>query len=347
MSADASFGGYSRTAAAGDEVRLDLNEAPREADGVFRRRLLELLAAAPWRRYPEMDLAPFRASAAVLYGWEPAGTLVGNGSNELLAALVRVLLPRGGRVFSLSPSFSMYPVLARRMGAELVTLPLEPPAFAVSTPRLLEVASSCDLLLLCSPNNPTGGVLGEGAIESVLSLGVPVVWDAAYADFAAADPRPLLRRHDNLMVLRSLSKAWGLAGLRVGAMLTNPALAGRVAGELLPFDSGWLVGAAFQAACELRAIGAGLVAEITAERERELAAIRSIPGLHAAPSAGNFYLLRRAGWTGSELAAAVRQRGVLLRDLAELDAAGYVRVTVGTAGEGDVLLGALREVAGA
>jgi histidinol-phosphate/aromatic aminotransferase/cobyric acid decarboxylase-like protein len=248
MSARAAFAGYARAAAADGEVRLDLNEAPREADDVFRRRLLEILASVPWRRYPDLNLASSRASAAELYGWDGAGTLVGNGSNELLAALVRVLLPRGGRLFSLAPSFSMYTVLAGRMGAELVTLTLEPPTFVADARRLLELAAGCDLVLLCSPNNPTGGVLDEGVIAAVLSTGKPVVWDAAYAEFAACDPRPLLRRHDNLMVLRSLSKAWGLAGLRVGAMLSSPDLAGRVSGELLPFDSGWLVGAAFRAA---------------------------------------------------------------------------------------------------
>ncbi|MBI4915574.1 MAG: histidinol-phosphate aminotransferase family protein [Acidobacteria bacterium] len=347
MTVESSYGGYTRTRAAGGEIRLDLNEAPREADEAFRRRLLEILAARSWRRYPDMDLGTFRAAAAELYGWEAAGTLAGNGSNELLAAAVRLLLPRGGRLFSLAPSFSMYPVLAGRMGAELVTLGLPPPSFVVDREALLDLASGCDLVLLCSPNNPTGGELGEGIVEEVLATGKPVVWDAAYADFSGVDPRPLLRRHPNLMVLRSLSKAWGLAGLRVGALLAGPDLVQRVSGELLPFDSGWLVGAAFQAACELRATGVALVAEITAERERELAAIAGMPGLEAVPSAGNFYLLRRTGWTGSRLVAAVRERGVLLRDIAELDEAGYVRVTVGTRDEGDVLLGVLREVSGA
>lgn len=345
MSSEQSLGHWRHPDPARDPLRLDLNEAPREPEQGFHAALLAELSALSWRRYPDLDAGSARDAAARLYGWNRDGTLVGNGSNELLAAAVRALLPRGGRLFALSPSFSMYPVLAERMGAELRTLPLEPPAFEPSSEELLSQARECDLVVLCSPNNPTGGQLPEAVIDAVCRAGRPVVWDGAYLEFSGTDPRALLLRHRHLMVLRSLSKAWGLAGLRAGAMLTSAETAGRVARELLPFATGHVVAAAYRAAAADRQAGPRLVAETVAERERQVAAIGAIAGLEVVSSAANFFLVRRVGWSGRRLAATLRERGIAVRDIAELDGAGYVRITVGSADEGDELRAALREVA--
>jgi len=343
-SGGASVGGYSRGDVAAGLVRLDLNEAPREVAPAFRDRVLALLAASPWARYPDIDGRAACVSAAELYGWSVAGTLVGNGSNDLLAAATRALLPRGGALATLLPSFSMYPVLARRQEARLLPVRLAAPTFGPDRDELLAQASEADLVLLCSPNNPTGGELDGALWDAVLALGKPTIWDAAYAEFAATDTVARLRAHDNLLLLRSLSKAWGLAGLRVGALLGAPALVARVGEQLLPFGTGWAVAAAFRAAGELRPLGAELVAAIAGEREREIAALGRLAGVEVVPSAGNFYLLRRPGMTGRQLTAALAARGIAVRDIPELDEGGHVRVTVGTPAEGDLLLGAVAEV---
>lgn len=341
----ASVGGYSRTSVAARAARLDLNEAPREVAAAFRERVLSLLAAREWRRYPDMDGHAAREGAARLYGWRVEGTLVGNGSNDLLAATCRALLPRGGNLAALSPSFSMYPVLARRQEARLLAVPLAPPDFTADHETTLARAAEADLVLLCSPNNPTGGEIGTALWDDVLALGKPTVWDAAYAELAGVDPTARLERHDNLLVLRSLSKAWALAGLRVGALLGSRELIERVAAQTLPFHTGFLVEAAYGAAAELAPLGAELVREMSAERDRLLRATADIPGLEVVPSTTNFFLLRRSGWTGRRLAAALAERGLAVRDIPELDAGGHVRVTVGSPGEGDALLLALAEVA--
>jgi histidinol-phosphate aminotransferase len=340
----ASVGGYARRGVAAGLVRLDLNEAPRDAARRFRERVIELLAEQEWRRYPDIDARTARAAAADLYGWSLEGTLVGNGSNDLLAAATRALLPRGGAVAALSPSFSMYPVLARRQEAHLLPVPLVAPDFAVDHEATVARASEADLVLLCSPNNPTGGEVPETVWEAVLALGKPTIWDAAYAEFSSADTIAWLRRFRNLLVLRSLSKAWGLAGMRVGALLGGPELLERVGAQLLPFGTGWLVVAAYRAASELRPIGAALVREVAAERERQLRALAAFAGVEVVPSAGNFFLLRCRDLSGTRLAEELAARGIAVRDIVELDASGHVRVTVGTRGEGDLLLRTVEEV---
>ena len=344
MTGSRDVGGYRRAAVAGHPRRLDLNEAPREVDEAFRKRYLEILGSCALRRYPDMDGRTARTHAAALYGWDVKGTLVGNGSNELLAAAMGVLLPRGGKLAVLAPSFSMYPVLARRREAELVEVQLSPPTFAVDSAVLADAARRADVALLCSPNNPTGSEVPAETMEAVLSLGKPVVWDAAYTEFAGVDPVPLLRRWDNLVVLRSLSKAWALAGLRAGTLLASPAMADRVSAGLLPFGTGWAVAAAMQTAAELPAEGAEMVRETVTERRRQLAAAAALPGLEVVDSLANFFLLRRQGLTGSVLFRELLRRGVAVRQVDELAADGWVRVTVGSPAEGDLLLAALEDV---
>lgn len=339
-------GGYQREAAARGAVRLDLNEAPRDAGDVFRERFLERLAACEWRRYPDMDGAGARRAAAALFGWEAESTLVGNGSNALLAAAVRALLPVGGRMLVLFPSFSMYPALARRQRARLHKVVLAPPPFAVDPAELVEGARQVDLAILASPNNPTGTTLAVELVGAVAEVGVPLLFDAAYADFVGGDGSELVARYANVAVLRTLSKAWGLAGLRAGALYARGELREKIAAELLPFETGIAVQAAFETAAELRQESAALVAEVVAERERLQREAGRLPGMEVVPSAGNFFLLRRLGWPGRRLFEALRARGIAVRDLKELDEAGHVRVTVGTREEGDRFLAALGEVAG-
>jgi histidinol-phosphate aminotransferase len=345
VSATVEAGGYSRLAAAAGSVRLDLNEAPSEAASAFRARLLELLAGFPFNRYPEIDARGGREAAGALYGCDPAGIVLGNGSNELLLAAARALLPRGGRLVTPGPSFSIYPVLAARTAAQHVTVPLVGPRFEVDGDRLLAEAAGADLVVLCSPNNPTGGLVPEDLLRAVLALGVPVAWDAAYVEFSEQATAPWLARHNNLLVFRSCSKAWGLAGLRVGALLTTPGFRKRVVNELLPYGTSWLVSAAYIAAAEHGELGAALVAGVVAERERQCARIGAIPGLELVPSAANFFLVRRPGLGGKALHGALAARNIAVRHVPELDADGWVRISVGAPAEGDALVAALAEVA--
>ena len=338
-------GGYARQAVAVGALRLDLNEAPRDASAAFRQRFLDRLAAIEWRRYPDMDGAAARRAAAALFGWDAEFTLVGNGSNELLATAARALLPAGGRLLVLFPSFSMYPALARRQRARLIKVPLAPPDFAANREELLTLAGQADVVVLASPNNPTGTSLPADLLPALADTGVPVLWDAAYADFVGEDGSDVVRRSPNVAVLRTLSKAWGLAGVRAGALFTSPSLAERIAAELLPFGTGIAVQAAFETAAELREEGQRLAAEVVAERQRLLAALAEGERYEVVPSNANFFLLRRRGWRGAELHAALAARGIAVRDLKELDEAGYVRVTVGAPAENDRLLSALGEVA--
>lgn len=335
---------YLRPPTLGGSLRLDLNEAPWDAPAAFREAFLAFLGSRELRRYPPMDAAPVREAAASLYGWEPAGTLVGNGSNELLAAALAVLA-QGKTVLAFSPSFSVYPWLVRRAGGKLRPFPLSPPLFAFPGQALLEAAAAAEVLLLCCPNNPTGGELPPSLWHRLLALGKPTIWDGAYWEFGSGgEVRPWLAAYPNLIVTRTLSKVWGVAGVRAGCLLAAPAMAERIRRWQLPFSPGVAVWAAFAAAASMPQLAQERAAAVVAERERQLAALAKIPGVEAVPSQGNFYLLRVPGLSGPQLAQLLGEKGVVVREVEELAAAGYVRVTVGTPAEGDVLLAACQEV---
>ncbi len=336
--------GYTRPVVAEGPIRLDLNEAPWDADGAFRQAFLAFLEQVELRRYPPMDAFPAREAAAKLYGWVPEGTLVGNGSNEMLAAALAAF-GAGRKVLTLFPSFSVYPFLIARAGGNELRINFEAPGFEIPAAELLAAARDADVLLLCSPNNPTGGELSPELWRTLLELGKPTIWDGAYWEFGTSpDMGAWLSTYPHLMVTRTLSKVWGVAGVRAGCLCTSPATARTIAKKLLPFAPGVAVWAAFAAAASLPQVGQERAARIVAERERQLAAIAAIPNVEAVPSRGNFYLLRRRGWTGKRLAEVLARRGVAVRPVGELSARGYVRVSVGNPEEGDVLLSVLEEV---
>lgn len=322
---------YTRPLASAGQVKLDLNEAPWEADQAFRQRFFQLLDKVEFRRYPPFDARPAREAAAQLYGWDADGTLVGNGSNELLFYALSVLCEAGKKVLTFSPSFSVYPWLVRRAGGHLLTLRLSPPGFLIPEDELLAKAGEADVLLLCSPNNPTGNELTPDLWHRLLSLGKPTIWDAAYWEFGTGgEVRPWLSRYPDLLITRTLSKVWGVAGVRAGCLLTSPVFASRLRRAMLPFAPGVAVWAAFAAASSLIHLGQERAARIVAERDSQVAALAAMPGVEVVPSRGNFFLLRYSSLTGRELAELLGKKGVSVRLIEELDQDGFVRITVGT-----------------
>jgi histidinol-phosphate aminotransferase len=358
-----SEGGYARPALPPAPLKLDLNEAPWDADGLFRQRFLAFLQRAELRRYPPQDAWPAREAAAQLYGWRPEGTLVGNGSNELLAAALATFAGSGKKVLAFAPSFSVYPWLVRRAGGELVAVPLLPPTFAIPEEALLQAAEGADFLLLCSPNNPTGGEISPALWHKVLALGKPTLWDGAYWEFGRLGPKDVatssaaetgppegevaywLASYPNLMITRTLSKVWGVAAVRAGCLLAGPELVARVSRTLLPFAPGVAVWAAFAAAASMPEVGTRRAVQVRACREEQLQALACLGGVEVVPSYGNFFLLRVPGLLGEQLAELLARQGVSVRPVPELSAEGYVRITVGTREEGERLVQAVQEVA--
>jgi histidinol-phosphate aminotransferase len=324
-------------------VRLNANETPWRPPGDETRDGLN--------RYPDPRPAELTERLTAFYGLQPGQLLVTRGSSEAIDVLIRAFCRAGQDNIVISPpTFGMYEVYAQIQGAGVQRVPLaRSDDYRLPVDNLLaEWLPASKLVFVCSPNNPTGNRFPDSEI-SRLCAGLAgrgiVVLDAAYQEFAGADPlHSLLAAHENLVVLRTLSKALSLAGVRCGSLIARSDLV-ELLGRVLP---PYCFPTTSQDAV-LRLLGPDASAElarrrgvILAERARLAAALALIPGIDRVwPSAANFIFVESSN--ASRLVGAARAAGILLRDFShDPMLPGGVRITVGSADENAKLLNALR-----
>ena len=309
-------------------------------------------AAAETNRYPDNGAVVLTAALAERYGVEPAQVVTGCGAVMLCQQLAQSFNDPGTGIAFAWRSFEMYPLLAQVAGARSVQVPLVPGCAGgpADTHDLEALAAAVDdstrVVFVCNPNNPTGTAVRRAELERFLDT-VPadtlVVLDEAYREFVTDPDVPdgleLMRGRSNVAVLRTFSKAWGLAGLRVGYLVAeDPAVADAVRRTHVPFSVSSLAQAAAVAALASEDEVRRRCAAVTAERARLTAALRE-RGLDVSDSQANFVWLP-VGEEAAGLAAALESRAVITRPFA----GEGIRVTVGTPEEDDVLLAALDQV---
>lgn len=325
-------------------VKLNQNENPHDLPASLKEEIVARLGDRSWNRYPDFVPTSLLERVAAHARWRPDGVLAGNGSNELISALLAVTVGPGVQVATFDPTFSLYGLLVGIQGGTLHKIALGPDMdFAM--PALLEAARTCDLLILCSPNNPTGRQLPESGLVEVLEAARGVVaLDEAYVEFASRNMGHLLGRHRHLVVLRTFSKALSMAGLRVGYLLGDPALCREIDKAKLPYNLNAFSLIAAEVALERYDLLEPAIEAIVRERGRVLAALGTIDGVEALPTDANFVLVRtrvspRAIFEG------LLDRGILVRDVSSHPRlADCLRFNIGTAQENDRFLSALPEV---
>jgi histidinol-phosphate/aromatic aminotransferase/cobyric acid decarboxylase-like protein len=221
-------------------VPLHLNESPSDLPEELKRDLAGQIQAMDWSKYPIADGARLAAELARSLAVDPAGVLVGNGSNELLQLLLFACIEPGDAVVVAAPSFALYGLQASALGARVIEVPLRPPGapeFRFPLQEMIAAAQGAKLLLIGSPNNPTGTTL---TIEdaALLASSAPCLLgiDEAYRDFCGQDFSPLLKGHPRLVLFRTFSKALAAASLRAGCMLAAPALCHELRKVQLPYN---------------------------------------------------------------------------------------------------------------
>jgi histidinol-phosphate aminotransferase len=317
-------------------VKLNTNENPYPPAPAVRAAIAA--ACDRLRLYPDPTARALRERAAVLYGADPEGLVVGNGSDELLTLLVRAIVAPGEPVAYPVPTYSLYDTLVALQGGVPVHLPY-PEDWSLPAELF---AVEARLVLLCNPNAPSGTWAPPERIEELVKARrCVVVVDEAYADFARGNAMRLVGRHPNLVVLRTLSKSYSLAGLRVGLAATTPELAAQLQKAKDSYNVSTLAQAGALAALENQQTMLDHVARVCATRsrlERELGAL----GFAVVPSETNFVFARRPGEPAAPIAAELKERGILVRYFASLPDA--LRISIGTDQEIDRLLAALRDV---
>jgi histidinol-phosphate aminotransferase len=331
--------------------KLNQNESPLDLPPGLRARILARAGELHWNRYPAFVPQELHARLAARWDWVPEGILVGNGSNELIEATLAVVVGQGDGVVTSSPSFALYQLLTAVLGGRHLPVPAGPDfRHDVEAVIARARAESARVVLLNSPNNPTGASLPSGAVERVLAeTGAMVVCDEAYQEFGGPTAIPLLRTSSRLVVLRTFSKAMGIAGLRCGYALAHPDIAREIWKAKLPYNVNAITLAAAELVLDEDEVARGRVADIIRERERAIVALRKIPGLQVYPSEANFFLVRCESVPAGDVFTRLhRDHGILVRDVsAGPGLAGCLRISVGTPEDMDAVVAALRDIFGA
>ena len=325
-------------------VKLDANENPYgPLPGV-----IEALARYPhFHVYPDPRQSALCDALGAFIGVPAAHIVAGHGADELLDYLCRLFLAPGDAVVNTPPTFGMYSFDARLAGATVVEVRRRDD-FSVDVDSVAAAveAHGAKLVFLTSPNNPSGHWLDDGALARLLALPAVVVLDEAYVEFADRPSRAgRVSGHDNLVVLRTFSKAAGIAGLRLGYGI----LPRWLVRELLKFKQPYNVNVAASVAglASLRSAGRieAVVRKLKAERTRLYELLEPLPGIEAVPgSQGNFVLCRVLVRDARDLKLALERGGILVRHYDKPGLEGCIRISVGRPEHTDALIGALRDL---
>jgi histidinol-phosphate aminotransferase len=324
-------------------VRLNTNESPLPLPERFFAMLAAVTRDIPLHRYPDSEMPRLREKLAAHVGQPPEMIWAANGSNEILEEL---FLAYGGPMRTVAifePTYVVHGRIAWLTHTAVADFTMNPPYLLGPKDVAAAAAAKADMVLVCSPNNPTGNAQGLDVIrrfaEQTEAL---VVVDEAYIEFGGETALPLLDDHPNLVVVRTLSKAFALAGARLGYCVAAPQVIDDLRRVRLPYHVSALTQAAGIAALLHAEEANAAVERIRAERDRLLAGLRAIPGVVAFPSDANFVLFKppkpaEIVWKD------LLDRGVLVRDMTAV-VPGTLRVSAGTPAEVDVFLDSLQEV---
>jgi len=325
-------------------IKLDANENPYPFPAAIRDAICAALDGEAFTRYPDGAAQALREALARYAGLAPGNVLVGNGSDEIILNIL-LTFGTGRQVVIAAPTFGMYRLHSLVAGAEPVEVP-RGTDFAVEPSALLAAARArgAAMIILCSPNNPTGNVTPLADIERLLQefAGLVVV-DEAYAEFSGTSAAGLVSRCPRLVLLRTFSKAFGLAGLRVGYMLAGEDVVQAVWRVKQPFNVNTFSQLAALAVLNARDVFQERIEAICRARDELYKGLEELPGVTAFPSRANFILFRTP-LPAAEVYHGLLRRGILIRNVDGPLLPGCLRVTVGRPEENARFLEALADV---
>ena len=330
-------------------LKLDAMENPYTWPLELQRVWADKLREVPLNRYPDAAAEPLKSKLRAAFGIpDDMALLLGNGSDEIIQIIIMALARPEAVVAAPEPTFVMYRNLALALNADFAGVPLKPVDFSLDEQAMLDVIRERQpaVTFLAWPNNPTGNLFDEAAVTRIIeaSPGLVVV-DEAYFPFARKTFMDRLPDYDNLLVMRTLSKQ-GLAGLRLGFLAGRPEWLEEFDKLRLPYNINTLTQMSVAFILDHKDVLDDQATLIRQEREVLLQDLQSTPGVTAWPSASNFILIRTESRPGPEVYAALKEQGVLIKDLHGSSPLleNCLRVTVSTPEENGRFLAALRQL---
>jgi histidinol-phosphate aminotransferase len=326
-------------------VKLDMNESPY---GPSPKARAALAAFTETNRYPDFGATAVREALSGYTGAPVEQIVCGAGLDDVLNTFAHLILDPGDEVVISEPTFGVYRHLVTVHGGRVVDAPLTPD-FALDADRVLgSIGERAKLVIICTPNNPTGNRLDPAAVERIVAEAPCLVAiDEAYTEFAGATHLPLMDRFPNVVILRTMSKFAGMAGMRVGYGIFPASLMPYLHGVIPPFQNVTLASTASVVASlqDLPYLNQ-VVARIVADREALAGNLRELPGVRPLPSATNFILVRLPVADAAPVVQELARRGILVRHFGrpELGIQDCLRVTVGTTEENELFSSELSDI---
>ena len=331
------------------DVRLNTNESPLPPPDTFRRAVADRAVDVVWHRYPDRAATALRMALADAHGVALAQVFAANGSNEVLQSLHLAYGGPGRSAAVFDPTYAMYAQIARTIGTSVLRGTRNAGHRLVRGEVLALLAEKQPALVhLCSPNNPTGTVdpieLVIEVVDVAAGYGGLVVVDEAYGQFASTSVAGLLAEDRPLVVTRTFSKTWAMAGARLGFLLAPTWCVAELEKVALPYHLDAMKQAVGILALEHGSAMDDRIVELVGERDRVAAALSDLD-VTSWPSEANFILFRPEARSGDEVWRSLVDRSVLVRNFTTMAGTeGCLRVTIGTADENDRFLQALTQI---
>lgn len=323
-------------------ARLNANECPYPLPDAFREDLADAVRRLTLNRYPDREALELRSRLAERSARRVEGTWVANGSNEVLLQLLEAYAGPGRRVVVFEPTYALHSHLAWVTNSEIDRIALEPP-WTISREDIARAyGNDPNVVFVCSPNNPTGNAQPLSIVELLADTGhALVIVDEAYAEFGGDSVATVMDRHPNLVLVRTFSKAFALAGARIGYCLATPEVVDDLRRVRLPYHLSALTQAAGLVALAHGDEAVAIQRAVREQRDRILEALPRL-GVTVFPSDANFVLFRPTRHA-TDVWRALLERGVLVRDVTAV-VPDALRATAGTPDEVDLFLSAMEEV---
>lgn len=322
-------------------IRLNGNENPY---GTSPKVAQALGSFSGYNHYPDPGQRRLRARLAKYVGVDSEWIVAGNGSDELIDLTLRIFLDRGENIMEPSPTFGMYAFCAQLCGGGVIAVPRDQ-QFNIDVDAVrLAINPTVKAILFASPNNPTGNLASESEIRQLLALGCVVMVDETYYEFCGHTVIPLIHEYPNLIVLRTLSKWAGLAGLRIGMGIMNPEVASLMMRMKPPYNVNLAAELALFAALDDREWLMEKVNSIVAERDRMFSLLSAIPGVKPWPSQANFILCQVPAGMGRTIYESLAKLGIFVRYFSDPRLVDCIRISVGLGHETDALISALNSL---
>jgi len=293
--------------------------------------------------YPEDVPSELHSKIAEHIGVDEGQVIAGNGSDEILDMAVKMLIEPGDEAVIPVPTFSMYRKLVELYSGRCIDVPLGD-GFRFDVHKILEkITERTKLVFVCSPNNPTGSTIPEAGLKEILDKDVVVILDEAYVEFSSGSFVKLVKEYKNLIVLRTFSKAFGLAGMRAGYGVADSEIIGYMVRIKTPFSVNTLAQKAAIAALEDKEHLEKSVELVETGRAFILEELSKIKGIKSYPSQANFVFIELES-KAEDVVKALFKRGIIVRDCSFTGAGNYIRVSIGTTEENTKFLESFREV---